>query len=285
METVIHWAIVFAVLCIASWSWLQVRLFVLVADGLMAISGSVFALMVAKNYPVFLAFSAAIALSLLLASAHNLLIINLGLDEIIVGVAFNLISAGALRAIVYWTAQATAINFNYLQISLLASFGYWVAPFVATSILLSVYLARNSALWPMIAAIEQNPEWAREIGVRVLSVRWLVVSTAMFFIIVNGTLRVAFNKEIAVDQWSDGIGFLALGVAFFARANLSIVLLLSVIYAILQAMSTQNMVRQVLGVHLADFLPIASVLLSMLVAVSVRYLKHRRSSTEIVGTS
>src|SRR5215813_1270009 len=90
--------------------------------------------------------------------------------------AFNLISAGALRAIAYWSAQGTAINFDYLQISLLSSFGYWVAPFVATGLLLSVHLARNSALWPMIAAIEQNPEWAREIEVPVLSVRWLVVS-------------------------------------------------------------------------------------------------------------
>jgi general nucleoside transport system permease protein len=275
MDTVIYWIAIFGALCVASWGWLQVGLFVLIGDALMTACGALFALLVIQGQSPIIACLLAGALGCLIVIVHNFLVINIHLDEIVVGIAINLICVGSTRALIYWGAEATSISFDAAQIASLANFSTGLLLIAVMSSAVFVYLIRYSGLWPMVAAIEQNPGWAREAGVSVLVVKWLVVGCGAVIIIMDAMLRVTVNKSIAADQWTDSVGFLAIGVAFFAKTGIRGLLALSLLYSVPQGLSTQGWVRQALGLHIADFLPVAIVLISMFVIAFTKHLRHR----------
>lgn len=163
-----------------------------------------------------------IAAGLLLGAVHALACVRFGANQIVAGVALNLMTVGLTR---FFLRLAFGSSSNSPRVAgfggegsagALATFanpllwlGLAVMPVLAFVILRTRFGLR-------VRAVGEKPEAAESLGVGVHGVRWLAVVTSGGLAALGGCW-LALDQHQFTDQMTSGRGFIALAAVIFGR--------------------------------------------------------------------
>ncbi len=176
-----------------------------------AFAGSVVAV---YSSSAWLGWGAALIAGLIIGALYALFVIELGADQIVTGMAFNLLVMGVIPF-------ATKILFNSTGSTppLPAEFRFTYEPLIfafALVALLTFWLKKSrSGLWLLFAG--ENPEALLAAGISVRKVRWAAVSLSGAFAAWGGASLSLFLASSYSPMMSGGRGFMALAALIFGK--------------------------------------------------------------------
>ncbi|WP_413291738.1 ABC transporter permease [Bdellovibrio sp. HCB185ZH] len=176
-----------------------------------AFSGSVVAV---YSSSAWLGWGAALIAGLIIGALYALFVIELGADQIVTGMAFNLLVMGVIPF-------ATKILFNSTGSTppLPAEFRFTYEPLIFAFVLvalLTFWLKKSrSGLWLLFAG--ENPEALLAAGISVRKVRWAAVSLSGAFAAWGGASLSLFLASSYSPMMSGGRGFMALAALIFGK--------------------------------------------------------------------
>lgn len=176
-----------------------------------AFSGSVVAV---YSSSAWLGWGAALVAGLIIGALYALFVIELGADQIVTGMAFNLLVMGVIPF-------ATKILFNSTGSTppLPAEFRFTYEPLIFAFVLvalLTFWLKKSrSGLWLLFAG--ENPEALLAAGISVRKVRWAAVSLSGAFAAWGGASLSLFLASSYSPMMSGGRGFMALAALIFGK--------------------------------------------------------------------
>jgi ABC-type uncharacterized transport system permease subunit len=158
---------------------------------------------------------AGVAGGLAVAALYGLVVLRFRADQIVAGVAVNLLVLGLSRFVLKlaWGSASSSPT--------VAGFGRGAADLVfmtgvaALVVVLHVWLGRT-AFGLRVRATGEHPEAADSLGVNVLAVRWRAVLTAGALAGLGGAW-LALDNHGFVDRMSGGRGYIALAAMIFGR--------------------------------------------------------------------
>jgi ABC-type uncharacterized transport system permease subunit len=167
---------------------------------------------------------AALAAGLSVAALHGALTVRLGVDQIISGLALNLLAAGATEygANVVWPADARR---NLPELLAAAPFGIEALdavlgrPLVLVTALLVPVLAlllSRTVFGLRLTAVGESPEAAETLGVSVSRMRWMAVLLGGLAAGLGGAW-LAFNVGQFQHGMSAGKGYIAMAAVVFGK--------------------------------------------------------------------
>ena len=176
-----------------------------------AFTGSVVAV---YSSSAWFGWGAALIAGLLIGALYALFVIELGADQIVTGMAFNLLVMGVIPF-------ATKILFSSTGSTppLPAEFRFNYEPLIFAFVLvaaLTFWLKKSrSGLWLLFAG--ENPEALISAGVSVRKVRWAAVSLSGAFAAWGGASLSLFLASSYSPMMSGGRGFMALAALIFGK--------------------------------------------------------------------
>ncbi|QDK44019.1 ABC transporter permease [Bdellovibrio sp. ZAP7] len=176
-----------------------------------AFAGSVVAV---YSSSAWLGWGAALVAGLIIGALYALFVIELGADQIVTGMAFNLLVMGVIPF-------ATKILFNSTGSTppLPAEFRFAYEPLIFAFVLvalLTFWLKKSrSGLWLLFAG--ENPEALLAAGISVRKVRWAAVSLSGAFAAWGGASLSLFLASSYSPMMSGGRGFMALAALIFGK--------------------------------------------------------------------
>ncbi|UYL10183.1 ABC transporter permease [Bdellovibrio sp. SKB1291214] len=176
-----------------------------------AFTGSVVAV---YSSSAWFGWGAALLAGLLIGALYALFVIELGADQIVTGMAFNLLVMGVIPF-------ATKILFSSTGSTppLPAEFRFNYEPLIFAFVLvalLTLWLKKSrSGLWLLFAG--ENPEALISAGVSVRKVRWAAVSLSGAFAAWGGASLSLFLASSYSPMMSGGRGFMALAALIFGK--------------------------------------------------------------------
>jgi simple sugar transport system permease protein len=176
-----------------------------------AFTGSVVAV---YSSSAWFGWGAALIAGLLIGALYALFVIELGADQIVTGMAFNLLVMGVIPF-------ATKILFSSTGSTppLPAEFRFNYEPLIFAILLvvvLTLWLKKSrSGLWLLFAG--ENPEALISAGVSVRKVRWAAVSLSGAFAAWGGASLSLFLASSYSPMMSGGRGFMALAALIFGK--------------------------------------------------------------------
>lgn len=176
-----------------------------------AFTGSVVAV---YSSSAWFGWGAALIAGLLIGALYALFVIELGADQIVTGMAFNLLVMGVIPF-------ATKILFSSTGSTppLPAEFRFNYEPLIFAFVLvaaLTFWLKKSrSGLWLLFSG--ENPEALISAGVSVRKVRWAAVSLSGAFAAWGGASLSLFLASSYSPMMSGGRGFMALAALIFGK--------------------------------------------------------------------
>jgi len=226
-----NWIIVFALLVLASSSAMRVGIFCLSIEAIFLNTAICFAL----GNSFFLGLLYGIIAGIITSIIFYLMVVVFKLEEIVSGIALNLFSIGITSLFVISGSNSRYISLDsqftinniHLVLFIILSVLIWI---------LSVYLLDKSVFRNRFIALGQSEETARISNISINGYRGIALLITGVLSIIAGLFFTISQGGIGTTQWNEGIGFLALGVAFASRgasfAGLSVAFILAIFRSI-----------------------------------------------------
>lgn len=166
---------------------------------------------------------AGVAGGVLLALVYGVSAIRFRADQVVVGIAINLLAIGATRFFLRLTfdsssnsprvpgfgSERSGSGFGALATSPLFWMGLLVIPFLA-------WFLYRTAFGLRVRAVGEHPAAAVSVGIKVNRVRYLAVALSGLFAGLSGAY-LALDQHQFTDQMTAGRGFIALAATIFGR--------------------------------------------------------------------
>ena len=200
--------------------------------------------------------AAGVGLALLLALAA----VRFRADQVVVGVALNLLAVGATRFFLRFAFGSSSNSprvpgFGGTLTNPLAWVGLAALPLVA-------WLLYRTPLGLRVRAVGEKPEAAATLGVPVARVRWIAVA-------LSGVLAGLAGAYLALDQhqFTDGMtagrGFIALAAVIFGRWDPRRVGFACVLFAAAEAFQIQLQGAQVVPSQFVEMIPYVLTIIAL----------------------
>jgi len=234
----------------------------------------------------WLGLAAAVAACVVLGLIYGLLVIYLGMDQPITGIALNLLILGStsfLYRLVFGTtaiAPTSSSTFDKVAIPLLSKipwlgeilFHQYAFVYLAVVLLIfSVYFFRRTKAGIVIIACGENPSAAETRGVGVNRVRLLCVMVSAAFSAVAGMyLSLAQLSSFSVDMVA-GRGYIAFALVIFGKWNAENICIGALLFGFLEALAlTLQASASVVPYQFLLMLPYAFTVLALIVTTFKR---------------
>lgn len=173
----------------------------------------------------------AMLVAMLMALPHGYISINLGGDQVVSGVAINLVALGLTSFVnreVFGVNGHIVAHFNAIHIPVLSNIPVlgpalfrediltYLAPLLAVAVWLLMFKSRWGLHW---RASGEDPEGLDSIGVSVAKVRWQALMLCAALAGLAGAAISLGQVYTFVDNMTSGRGFVALALVIAARWN------------------------------------------------------------------
>lgn len=153
---------------------------------------------------------------------HALASIRFRADQVVVGVALNLLAVGITRFFLQLAFESSSNSprvpgFGATEVQ--SALGSLASPLVLLGILVvpvMAWLQYRTAFGLRVRAVGEHPQAAASVGVPVKRVRWLAVVLSGVLAGLGGTY-LALDQHQFTDQMTAGRGFIALAAVIFGR--------------------------------------------------------------------
>jgi simple sugar transport system permease protein len=212
---------------------LRVGVFNLAVESALLSSALTFALFISWGHSLVLSIAAAALFGVLISAVFAALTVLLGLEEIVSGIAVNLFTVGA-TSLVAWNevgAKQVLIGEPLGRIPL------WEAPLIlillgVLSFMMIVYILNLSIYAPRLQAIKENRKAAKSCDLPSTEYRFVLVVLGGLFASIGGVARCLHDRSFTVDEWTTGMGYLALGLVFASQGQIIWSILACLAYSI-----------------------------------------------------
>ena len=204
---------------------------------------------------------AGIAGGLLAASLHSLAVIRYRADQVIVGIAVNLLAVGATRFFLRLAFDSSSnspripgFGGESAGVGLFASFVnplVWLGLVVLPAI---GYLLYGTPFGLRLRSVGEHPEAATTLGVNVHRVRWWAVLLSGALAALGGAY-LALDQHQFTDSMTAGRGFIALAAVIFGRWDPLRVGLACLLFAAAETLQIQLQGAQMIPSQFVEMIP------------------------------
>jgi len=235
IPSTINWFFIYSLLVVASIIAIRVGVFCLAVEGIFMISAFATAILLNKEMLPLFSISLAVLSGLIVGLIFVLLAVKLELDEIIVGISINLFCIGFTSYVLlkYYLVKYLAVNNGY----------YLSLPLAIISLILisvSYYILDKSVYKNRFIAIGDFSNSAALANLSVFMYRNCSLLMTSILASVAGVYFSISQKGFSDSQWSEGIGFLAIGVGFATRNSIFWGIIISLVLAMLRTLLAFN---------------------------------------------
>jgi simple sugar transport system permease protein len=156
----------------------------------------------------------AVAAGLAMAGLHGLLVLRLRADQVVTGVALNLLAIGLTRFLLKLIFHSASSSPAVPGLEGAAPLAFAAAAFVAAAAVHGWIERTPHGL--RLRAVGEHPQAADSLGVDVLAIRWTAVLAAGALAGLGGAY-LALDNHGFVDRMSGGRGYIALAAVIFGK--------------------------------------------------------------------
>lgn len=228
-----EWGIIFSLLVLAAIAAMRVGIFCLAVETIFLNTAIAFSLTCNLWNALFMGVIFGITAGLLTAIIFFLLVVMLRLEEIVTGIGLNIFSIGTSSLIVYLTTDQRYAVLSYSNnvlntLLMILVFFVWLATF---------FILNKSIFRARLIAVGQSTKTSKISNISVVHYRAFGLMLTGIAATTAGLYFAYIQRSVHLDQWNEGIGFLALGVAFASRGSLLMGLLVAFALAGFRALS------------------------------------------------
>jgi len=233
----LEWGIIFALLVIASIAAIRVGIFCLAVESIFlnTAAGFILGFAMTNSFLIGLVIGSVVGTST--AFFFFLFVVVLRLEEIVTGLGLNMLSFGVSSFAIYCIKGQ-----KFISISLLANIKsqlILVIPALVVSVAI-FFVLDKSFLKTRLIAVGQSPEIAKISNISVLRYRALGIALTGIAATTAGLYCAYIQSQFHIAQWNEGLGFLALGVAFASRGSLEIGVIVAFALAFFRTLSLMD---------------------------------------------
>lgn len=231
----------YALAAMGGWSSERSGVMNIALEGKMLTAACVYALVGFASHSVLLALLAAIGASTALSLVHYLITQVYKVDQIISGMAINVLAAGGTGFIVVKYMQGDTSNLPVAPtwaIQLTKDYIFHLSPYVLFAMALPfglAWYARRTRGGLRLTAVGNDPDKARLIGVQPRPIRFMSLIATGVFTGVAGTLFVS-NSGRFTEGMTSGSGFIGLAALILGGWRPIPALLAALAFAVFDAM-------------------------------------------------
>jgi ABC-type uncharacterized transport system permease subunit len=209
------------------------------------------------------------AVGLALGALHALLCVRFKADAIVVGIAINLLVAGATRFLLQ-LAFASSSNSPRVAgfddegtggapLAFLENPLVWIGLLVLPALEL---LIRRTTFGLRVRAVGEHPEAAASVGVSVPGVRWIAV-TASGGLAALGGVYLALDEHQFTDSMTAGRGFIALAAVIFGSWRPMRAFLACLLFAAAETLQIRIQATQVVPAQIVAMIPYVLTIIAL----------------------
>lgn len=247
--------IVFTLLVVSCLLCYRIGVFSLAVEASFQNSACAFALYVvlSSSHGIVAGCFVALSAGLMTAALYSALIVAMGLEEIVCGIAINMLSLGASTWLSFRWAHTTNVSVgSFVQdIVSMSRTALWITASLAVAAVgYSLYFAK---IGPTITAIGENSEVAQTCDIPVRRVKFWLITVSGVPAALAGVLLTLGSGGFTTVQWSLGWGYMALAIVAACRGRLFMTLIFSIVFAVFGVSETGRFTQ--LPNEVADGLP------------------------------
>lgn len=170
---------------------------------------------------------AGVGAATVLGVSYAALVYALSVEEIVAGVAANLLVVGLASSGFYWLAGAKSVTFSVAG----ADAGLWIGGGVVVA---CAVVLRKTIIGVWLDGVGVGPSVAVAADLRVSRIRAVASVLGCTVAGLAGASVTLAGQGFALGQTKEGIGYLAIGVALAARGRVGVALAVGVVVAVLR---------------------------------------------------
>jgi len=261
------WFLIYTLLVMASAIAIRVGVFCLAVEGIFLTSAFVIGMLTQTYILSFFPILLAITAGLFIGRCFLFLTEKLGLEAIITGMSLNLFCMGISSYLGYKLFNSTFLGIGDTNNVYL--------PLVLSAIVLLVmtfYFFEKSHYRNRFIAVGKSIDAAKFVNIPVIKYRACALFVTSLLSSIAGVFYFVSQHGVGNMQWHEGIGFLAIGVAFVAGNSITKGVLLALILAVFRTIAISLSVSK--GGGLGVLIQISPYLFLLFIVIVPPFFRH-----------